>query len=86
MLLYPQFAEGSGPGAAAYKALQYAIQTNNVSDAQTALAKLQRDNVPASPPSSATTNSNSSVGSNGEQNGSSGQAQVVSGNSLNATA
>jgi hypothetical protein len=86
MMLYPQFAEGSGSGAAAYKALLYAIQTNNVSDAQSALAKLQRENVPASSASPGPTVNLSSAGTGGDHDGGSGQTQVLSKNSLNVTA
>jgi hypothetical protein len=86
MMLYTQFADGSGPAAADYKALQYAIQTHNVSDAQSAMARLQRDSQAANPPSSATTNSNSPVDSDGDHDGSSGEARELSGGSLNQTA
>jgi hypothetical protein len=74
MLLYAQYAGGTGPGAAAYKALEYAIQTNNVSGGQSALDELQRDSVPATPPTSATTNSSSPVDSGGDYNGSPGHS------------
>ena len=85
-MLYTPFADGSGPGAEAYKALQYAIQTNNVSDAQAAMAELQRDSMPGIPPSSATANSNTPVDRVGDQAGGSGKTQELSGDSLNVTA
>jgi hypothetical protein len=86
MTLYTQYANGSGPAATAYKALEYAIETKNVSDAQTAMADLQRDSESANSPSSATANSNSTLDIGGDDDGSTGLTQELIGNTLNVTA
>jgi hypothetical protein len=43
MLRYTQFAQANPPASVDYKALEYAIETQNVSDAQSALERLQLD-------------------------------------------
>jgi hypothetical protein len=43
MFRYSEFAKGSSTASADYKALQYAISTRNIADAQAALARLQLD-------------------------------------------
>jgi len=43
MFRYSEFAKGSTRASADYKALQYAILTRNIVDAQAALARLQID-------------------------------------------
>jgi hypothetical protein len=43
MLRYTQFAQANPPGSTDYRALEYAISTQNVSDAQAALERLQLD-------------------------------------------
>jgi hypothetical protein len=50
MLQYAQNANDSARGSVDFKALQYAIQTNNFVSAQTALARLHRDTQPVTPP------------------------------------
>jgi hypothetical protein len=84
LMLYTQFANGTGPAAAAYKALEYAIQTNNVSDAQAAMAQLQSNSESAGASSSATTTSDSSISSDIGQSASSGQTPELG--SINVTA
>jgi hypothetical protein len=71
-MLYTQFADGSGSATADYKALQDAILTKNVSDAQTAMAALQRDSDTANLPSPAATSSNPAADNLSNLNGSSG--------------
>lgn len=49
LILYVQFANGTGPAAADFKALEYSIATGDVSDAQTELSRLRRDSESANP-------------------------------------
>jgi predicted negative regulator of RcsB-dependent stress response len=54
MLRYAQPANGQNSQASAdYKALQTAVQSGNVSDAQAALARLKRDSQAGNPASNA---------------------------------
>jgi hypothetical protein len=64
MFRYSQFAQGS---SADYKALEYAIQTHDISDAQNALARLQRDSQITAAAATATINTHSPVDSGGVQ-------------------
>jgi len=91
MLRYSQMANAaSGPASSDYIALQAAIKSGNVSEAQTALFRLQRDSQAASSSatsSAATTSANSSpVDSDGDHDGSTGTVASSTEHSLNETA
>lgn len=49
LILYAQFANGTGPAAVDFRQLEYAIAIGNVADAQTELARLRRDSEGANP-------------------------------------
>jgi hypothetical protein len=84
--LYQQYANASGPAANDYKALQLAIQTNNIADAQAALARLRRDSQSSGQPASSTSNASAPVDTDGDHDGSSSGVSGVKGNTLNTTA
>jgi len=75
MSLYSHYANATGAAGADYKALQFAIQTHNIAEAQAALARLRRDGQSSSDDSPAAANTN---GSGGISNG--------NGNAINTTA
>jgi hypothetical protein len=91
MMRYSQTANGQNSQASAdYKALQSAIKSGNVSDAQAALARLQRDSQTANPtaatPASTSPTASSPVDSDGDHDGSTATAQLWNDRSINVTA
>ena len=51
LLIYSQFANGNPPGSVDFKDLAYSIQTRDMAEAQTALARLRLDSETAGSPS-----------------------------------
>ncbi len=91
MARYAQAANGQNSQASAdYKALQAAINSGNVSDAQAALSRLQRDsktaNSPAAASSPATSNASAPPARDGDNDGGAGEVKSSIGRSLNTTA
>ena len=91
MLRYTQTASGQNSQASAdYKALQAAIQSGNVSDAQVALARLQRDsrstNPAAATPAGTSATANSPLDGDGDQDGGASATQPWNDRSINTTA
>jgi len=62
LMLYSQFATGSSPAAVDYKELQYAIETQNVSQAEIELARLRQDSEIGNPVSFQINTSQPAVG------------------------
>ncbi|HEV2456361.1 MAG TPA: hypothetical protein VGY98_19010 [Verrucomicrobiae bacterium] len=83
---YSQYESGTGAAAEAYKALQFAIQTHNISDAQNALARLKRDSESAGTTPAAAGSLNAAAGGNGGSIENSIGATGLSTNSIDATA
>jgi len=87
---YTQTGSGQNSQTSAdYKALQNAIQSGNVSDAQTALARLQRDSTPPRPNAQASTPAsavNAPIDSDGDHDGSSVAVRSSTEGSLDTTA
>lgn len=50
LLLYSRFATGTGAAATDFQAFQYALETRNIANAQTELARLRRDSIAAGAP------------------------------------
>ncbi|MGA2555692.1 MAG: hypothetical protein ABSG04_05405 [Verrucomicrobiota bacterium] len=91
MARYSQAANSQNTQASAdYKALQAAIKSGDVSTAEAALARLQRDsrttNSAAAKPAPASATANSPVASASGQAGSTGAAQPGNTRSINITA
>lgn len=49
LLIYSRFASGTGPAATDFKALQYAIETRNVSQAEIELSRLRQESEAGNP-------------------------------------
>jgi hypothetical protein len=79
----PAAGSQNSRASADYKALQQAIQSNNVSDAQAALARLQRDSQTATHGTTTQSPASTPVDSDGDHNGS---APGRPWNSVNVTA
>jgi len=91
MLRYSQAANGQNSSARSdYRALQAAIKSGSVSDAQAALARLQRDSRNNSPaaatPAATSTRANPPVESEGSPVESAGAAQPWTPSSVDLTA
>ena len=91
MARYSQTANGQNSQASAdYKALQTAVKAGNVTAAQAALARLQRDSQAgksgAGQPASSSSTANSPVDSDGDQDGSGGAAKSGNASSIDVTA
>ena len=84
--LYSQYENGTGAATEDYKALQFAIQSNNISNAQAALARLKRDSEGSGTPPSATANATVSTDNDGGSSESPAATPGVSGNSIDTTA
>lgn len=84
----PAANSGNSQASIDYRALQTAIKSGNVSEAQAALARLQRDTKAASSSGSAAASSpaSSPVDSDGDRDGSSSAVQSSPENSLDTTA
>lgn len=81
LMLYSQFATGTGPAAVDYKELQYAIETQNVSQAEIELARLRQDSEIGNPVSfqinsSQAGNSNNVIGGTAGSNPVDGAASL----------
>jgi hypothetical protein len=81
MSLYSQYANATGQAGADYKALQFAIQTHNVTEAQAAMARLRRDSQ-----ASGAAKVNASQDADGDGNASPGGISNADGNKIDTTA